>query len=471
MRWKWMALGWLCSGVLIAADRPAEPGRALMPARMLELAPRPREEFVSEWDRRLATERAQLDPAADSASHADLLLRLQFRYAQGRVMYPFFHWRESDAPTLEADPDLDAVIATLPAIDARAWQFGEVRDFVDARLHELARTHLATDADLAHGDARGLRAELRALEQVLPDAQLWLAKATELIARHIDDDGASGVTEALGPWRQRGPAPDAVQRLAAAIEADRAHARGIRSVVYRHVTGVPLHLYLLEPAVPRAKPAPAMLWLHGGSATEGTWWHSPVTSRALVDAGVTVIAVELTTGNRFDRDADQFADASAAFQYVKSHARGLKVDAGRIGVAGFSSGASVALLLATRGAAPSGARPAAVIVSGACADPLSSGSDGYFRKIMAAQQRDPMQFSPYAQVRAGQPPILAVHAVADEFCAFADMAEFAARYRAAGNPITLVSVEGAGHFFGFYDEAGKRRQREAIVAALDRWDW
>ena len=469
MRWRWITLGFLCSGAVFAAEDARGPGESLTPARMLELAPRPRAEFRSEWDRRLAAELARLDADADVATRGDQALRLQFLYAQGRVMYPYFHWRESDAPAIEADPELDALVARMPRIDARTWQFVEVRDFVDARLHELARAHLARDPDLSRGDARWLRAELRALDEVLPGPDLWMQKATELIAKHVDDDGASGVNEAIGQWRSRAPTPD-LRKVDQAIEADRAHARGVRSVVYRHVGGVALRLYLLEPATSRAKPGPGMLWLHGGSATEGTWWHSPVTTRALLDAGVAVIAVELTTGNRFDRDADQFADSAAAFEYVKSNARSLGLDARRIGVAGFSSGGSVALLLATRGAA-NGARPAAVIVSGACADPLSPGSDGYFRKIMAAQQRDPAEFSPYARVRAGSPPILAVHAVSDEFCGFGDMAKFVDRYRAAGNPITLVSVEGVSHFFGFYDEAGKRRQEEAIAAALDRWDW
>lgn len=471
MRWRWIVFGFLYGGVSLAGDVAPAPGSTLTPARMLELAPGPRAAFVAEWDRRLDAELAQLDSAADGATRDDLALRLRFRHAQGRVMYPFFHWRESDAAAIEADAGIDAVIAELPRVDARNWEFPEVREFIDARLHELARTHLARDADLARGDARWLRAELRALDAILPDTQLWMRKATDLIAKHLEDDGAGGIDDAIDPWRQRGPAPDAVRKLQQAIEADRAHARGLRSVVYRQVGGVPLHLYLLEPATPRAKPAPAMLWLHGGSATEGTWWHSPVTTRALLDAGVTVIGVELTTGNRFDRDSDQFTDASAAYEYVKSHARKLSLDARRIGVAGFSSGGSVALLLATRGTADRGLRPAAVIVSGACADPLSPGSDGYFRKVMAAQQRDPAEFSPYAQVRDGLPPVLAVHATADEFCAYADMARFAESYRASGNPISLVSVDGVGHFFGFYDENGKRLQKEAIVTALERWDW
>jgi acetyl esterase len=479
MKYTWLAAWLACTGIASAANAPDGTGKSLTPPAMLELAVRPRQEFVSEWDRRRDAELAALDSAPSADTRADNALRIQFRHAQGRVMYPFFHWRESNAREIEEDPALAAVIAQLPPIDARLWEIAEVQEFVDSRIHALARSRLRTDADLSRGDARWLRAKLRSLDEVLPDERLWMRKATDIIAKHLDDDGAAGIEEAVELWRTRSPPTESVKKIDQAIAADRAHAAGVARFVYREAGGVPLHLYLLRPEQPRARPVPVMLWLHGGSATEGTWWHSPVTMRVLLEAGVAVIGVELTTGNRFDRDADQVSDAGAAFEYVRSHAKDLGVDPRRIGIAGFSSGASLALLLATRGAAPSGAdaktarrsaRPAAVIVSGACADPLSESSDGYFRKSVA-EGRDPSDLSPYAQVRAGSPPVLAVHGTADEFCAHQDMSKFALRYRTAGNEITLVSVDGASHFFGFFHEKGQRLQREAIRAALERWDW
>jgi acetyl esterase len=470
-----IAVALLCACTFAISGEPASEV-SLTPKAMLELAPQPRAQFVREWDARRVRAIAAL---ADDAARADAITRLQFQHAQGRVMYPFFHWRESDARQIEPDPDLARVIAALPPIDARLWEFGEVRDYVDARLQASAREHLAGDADLARGDARWLRAKLRALDEVLADPALWMRKATDLIAQHVDDDGAAGIEQAKASWRAKSPSSEARQRIDQAIAADRAHATGVRTFEYREVGGVPLRLYVQRPANAPARHAPAMLWLHGGSATEGTWWHSPVTTRALLEGGITVIAVELTTGNRFDRDADQVTDAAAAFDFVRAHARTLGVDPRRIGVAGFSSGASLALLLATRGAAPASAdpataarsaRPAAVIVSGACADPLSAGSDGYFRKSVGAT-RDPADLSPIARIRRGGPPILAIHGTADEFCPHADMARFAGKYRESGGEIMLVSVEGAPHFFGFFHQEGQRLQAAAIAEALRRWEW
>lgn len=457
----------------MAAASLTEPG-------MLALAKRPPTEFVREWararDQALRALRSRL-PIAEARSEAEA--RVAFRHAQGRVMFPFFHWRETNAAVIPEDGGLPRLVAALPRIDPDSWRHPEVRAYVDAHVHTLARERLARDPDLQRGDARWLRARLRVLADVVSDRTVWMTAATGIIARHIEDDGARGIDEAIGAWLARRPPAEDLARIRAALDADRAQLVGVRSLTYREVGGVPLYLHLREPARPRAQPAPAMLWLHGGSATEGTWWHSPVTAQALREAGVVVVSVELTTGNRFDRDSDQIGDASAAFQYVLEHAPELGLDPRRIGVAGFSSGASTALLLVTRGATPTReggvspaglARPAAAIVSGACADPLSASSDGYFRKAMS-KAGDPADFSPFAQLRSGLPPVLAVHGTRDEYCSHDDMARFVDRSRALGNEATLVSVDGASHFFGFYHQEGQRQQRAAIDAALARWGW
>lgn len=471
----------LASGAV--SSQPAAETHALTMQRMLSLAKLPRAEFVRRWDGLRDAEFARLAISGSAARAAtpgaNARLRLAFRHAQGRVMYPFFHWRETDAASIEQDPGLESVLARLPPIDGRMWESVEVREYVEARLHDLARRRLLVDPDLARGDARWLRAKMRSLSAVLPARDLWTRKAGELLLKHIEDDGAYGIDEPMGWWLARSPPADSVRKIDDAIEADRAHLRGVRSLRYREVTGVTLYLHVLEPARLRRTPRPAVLWLHGGSATEGTWWHSPVTTQSLLDEGVVVVAADLTTGNRFDRDADQITDASAAFDYLVSHADALGLDSGRIGVAGFSSGGSLALLLATRGAAPTAegsgmsprfARPAAAIVSGACADPLSQEEDGYFRKSMS-RYGDPADFSPYAQLRTALPPVLAIHATADEFCSFSDMSKFVDRSRSLGNEVTLISVEGASHFFGFYHEVGQRQQRTGIVDALRRWGW
>ena len=219
---------------------------------------------------------------------------------------------------------------------------------------------------------------------------------------------------------------------------------------------------------------PAMLWLHGGSGTDGTWWHCPILCEALRANGVAVLAVELRTGSRFDSGPlEALDDAGVAWRWAREHAAELSVDADRIGVAGFSSGATLALLLATRGvdAGDDDPRyPAAVIAMGGCADPIGPEEDGWFRRRVA-ERGAPADYSPIERVGAGQPPLLAVHAGADEYCSHARMEAFVARYRAAGNDATLETVPEVGHFFPFYYPPGVQQTREAVAGALGAWGW
>jgi acetyl esterase/lipase len=246
------------------------------------------------------------------------------------------------------------------------------------------------------------------------------------------------------------------------------------------VDDVPLELHLLRPlAGDTLNPQPAMLWFHGGSGTTGSWSHSPAVVGALRANGVAVIAVEYRTGSRFDAGpVEQYEDALAALAYVRRNASRLGLDGNRIGVAGFSSGAGLALLLGTRGVgaerpAPPPARreyPAAVIVTGTCVAPAGPREDGYFRK-MVRQVGTPEDYSPMDLVAGGQPPTLLLHGTRDEYCAFEDVEAFATRSRAAGNATTLSAVAGATHFFGFYHRPGQAQMRSAIAEALAAWGW
>jgi acetyl esterase len=465
-----------------AIETPAGFAPTVTLERFVELAPLPRKEFIRTWGGLYQDDLIRLRRTTRGSApgiYERESTRLKFRWAQGREMYPFFHWRETDEAEIVPDPEVPAIAASLPVNDARWWELREAREYVDARIHSLARERLRHDADLRTGDARWLRARLRVLEEVIADRALRLRKMTELLVAHVEDDGARSMDEVIGRWLVMSPPEADVSRVRAAVEAERARDSGHRKVFYREVGGVPLALHVLTPARPRGTPAPAMLWFHGGSATEGIWWHSPGITQALLDEGIVVIAVELTTGNRFDADSDQISDSSAAFDHVRAHAAEFGVDSAKIGAAGFSSGASLALLLGTRGSAPAAEgsglsprfpRPAAVIVSGACADPLSRREDGYFRKSMA-KWGDPEQFSPYAQLRMSLPPVLSIHATRDEFCAHDDMVKFIERSRVLGNAATLVSVQDASHFFGFYHQPGQAQMRAAISSALKDWGW
>lgn len=466
------------------ANSPAEPPAAQKPALGLtlqafaRLAPLRPAAFAAQWQALLDEDLSRLASAPEPAR-----MRQRFLWAQGRVMQPYFHWRDAPAAgPLQQDPMLPLLLRELPLRDARWWPLPEVQSFWRAWLHEQARALLASSPDLRHGDARWLRAELAALERSglpLPQRRELMGR---LLAEHVEDNGSQGLDPLLSAWRRlQAPAAE-VARLDEAVKASRAHDCCHESPVLRRWQGVDLRVHVLEPSGAAASAAtrPAMLWLHGGSFTQGQWWHSPVISAALRQQGVLVLAVELRTNSRFDTGPlEQLSDASLAYDWLLRHAGRLRVDPQRIGVAGFSSGAVLALMAATHGldTAPgqgprptTGRYPAAIISLGGCADPLNPRKDGWFRRRVEAVG-PPAHFSPMATVATGQPPLLALHGTADEYCPFDDMERFVAAYQAAGNAAELVAIEGAPHFFGFFHRPGQARMREALAAALRRWGW
>lgn len=481
--------------VTLAADSAMFAGRAASRNRFLQ---RPHTAapayFATLWRETPAAFRRQWDAARDTdlaalraAAAGDTLFasregaRIRMRHAWGRTTYPYFHWRESDAPTVAPDPGLAALLAAIPFTERRWWDLPEHDELISAIVHERARAALRNDPALRRGDARWLRAEFAAATAQFRDPALRLRVTTRLLETHLDDDGSRGIDSVLGPWTRLGPDSTTRARVAQAIADDRSHDNGHRTVVYRTIDGVPLALHLLPPDdTTRKGPRPVMLWFHGGSGTSGTWWHSPGIVTALRRNGVAVVAVEYRTGNRFDADpVEQFDDAAAAFTWVVEHATAYDFDPKRIGVAGFSSGTTLALLLATRGAGrPVGAplpiaerrRPTAMVLTGACPAPAAPHEDGYFRKAVA-RHGAVTDYSPIDLIGPGQPPTVIVQAREDEYCAYGDAQAFVDRSLAAGNAAQLVTVEGAGHFFGFYYPPGQRQLRDAVADALRRWGW
>jgi len=442
-------------------------------------------DFRRTWDAALESERSALAQYRDglTASQFDEeLLRLRLRHAWGRVLWPYFHWRESDATDVVRDVGLDSLIGTLPLDDDRWWAWPEHGELRSALVHEHARTLLARRPALRTGDAQWLRAEFAAALELFRSESAQRSVTTALLLTHLDDNNERGVDSVYAQWVALRPDSATRQRVDSLIAAHHAARAGHAVDTYRRIDDVPLELHILRPtAGDTSGMRPAMLWFHGGSGTSGSWSHSPGIVRELRRLGLIVVSVEYRTSSRFDAGPIEPADdARAAFEYVQRNAARLRIDPTRIGVAGFSSGAGIALWLGTRGhsvhaldtdVAPTERRyPAAVITSGVCVDPAGPKEDGYFRKRVSA--RAPVRlFSPIDLIVAGQPRTLMIHAAKDEYCDFTDAERFSVMSAAVGNDVRFVPVPNATHFFGFYDRSGQAIMRSAIEDALFQWGW
>lgn len=130
-------------------------------------------------------------------------------------------------------------------------------------------------------------------------------------------------------------------------------AQNLPNLTYATVDGTPLRLDLYRPSNPTA-PTPVVLWIHGGGWCAGA--RSPLASYAagLVQAGLTVAAVQyrLTSTTPDCANANgatwpaQIHDLKGAVRWLRANAGTYQLDPNRIGVWGQSAGAHLALTLA-----------------------------------------------------------------------------------------------------------------------------
>lgn len=470
------------AGTAADVNRYLQKPSALSTAAFAALWQVPPPAFRSRWQAAWQRERRALAAVrgADTTFRARERARLELRHAWGRVMYPFFRWRESDDPDITVDPAVPELLRRASLADERWWALTEHRELVAAVVHERARNLLATTPALQRGDARWLRAEFAAVSSLFPEPALQREAAFRVLFAHLDDNDGRGVDSVYQRWLALAPSASQRSQVDSMLNEDRARTAAYPSAVYREVGGVPLYVHVMRPtAGDSIGERPAMLWFHGGSGTTGSWYQSPGVISALRQRGVTVLAVEFRTGARFDSDADALSDAARALQWAVRSGATFGIDTARIGVAGFSSGSLLALQLATMGVdmttgavatsptVPSRRLPAGVIVTGACPNPAE---DAYTRK-MIARHGSAIQPSPMSHISSGLPPMLIVQASDDRYCAFADADRFARMLQAAGNRADFVEVPGGGHFFGFYYPPGQRLLRDGITRALQEWGW
>ena len=121
-------------------------------------------------------------------------------------------------------------------------------------------------------------------------------------------------------------------------------------VVYSQVGGVSLHLDLYAPPAARTQRVPAIMYLHGGGWSLGSYHNPGLAIERYVAAGYAVVSVEyrLTlkggtpTGYVFPADIQ---DVKTAVRWLRTKGSGL-IDGDRILGYGFSAGAHLAMLLA-----------------------------------------------------------------------------------------------------------------------------
>lgn len=244
----------------------------------------------------------------------------------------------------------------------------------------------------------------------------------------------------------------------------------------------PLQLDLWVPAGHR--PAPLVVWIHGGGFMFGDRRYLPETLRPnqvfdeLLAAGLAVATIDYRHALEAPFPA-QLHDAKAAVRYLRAFADELGIATERIGVMGESAGGHIAALVGLTAHRPDLEGTHGVVGQSSAVDVVV---DWYGPADLATMpRRSPpppiaaklppellvapedqltrgltgmalADASPITHVTPDAPPFLLVHGTDDWLVPFAQSEQLAAALRAAGVPARLEAVPGSEHIFAGHDD-------------------
>lgn len=255
-----------------------------------------------------------------------------------------------------------------------------------------------------------------------------------------------------------------------------------------------LDLYLPARA---ERPAPAVVWIHGGGWTSGDKAQAREKNVGAVLAGWGYVVASINYKMGAGAWPQNLEDCKNAVRFLRVHAAEYHLDPERIAVAGGSAGGHLALLLAfTAGRQwePEALYPGVPNTVRAVVDfygptnhltrqevdargyadgrPKLGNAVAVFVAGDATNLDGLRASSPVNQVDAHSPPVLIVHGLADPTVNHEQSEELAAVLARAGVPHELLLLPATGHTFDLETWNGKplpRDVRTSVREFLERW--
>ena len=237
------------------------------------------------------------------------------------------------------------------------------------------------------------------------------------------------------------------------------HSPAATELVYKHTAQGDLKLFSFQPPVKNSgEKIPAALWIHGGGWTGGTCESFFPLARytAMRGAASFVVEYRLAKTNGTVTVADCVADCKSAVRYLRGHAAELGIDPQRIAVIGESAGGHLAACVGTLDGFDDpaddlkiSARPDSLVLYNPLTDFTQSNFLKLFTKGAADDDKIKMarELSPLFHIRAGQPPTICIHGLADMVVSPNNSRDFSDAMKRNGNRCDLVLLPETPHAF------------------------
>lgn len=246
----------------------------------------------------------------------------------------------------------------------------------------------------------------------------------------------------------------------------------VSTVEYCRPHGAPLAMDVYIPTAAAPRPAPVVLYVHGGGlmigdrktaglgaalADNAGALFGPLQHR-LTARGFVVASIDYRLAPAAPWPA-QIQDVKCAVRFLRAHSYALGIDPARIGAWGSSAGGQLVSLLGTTGQAAgfdtgeyrnqSSAVQAVVDMFGPADLNNFNDASPFGRPILwltlGSSIATRSSASPDTYVAPGAPPFMMLQGTEDPMVKSHQTAEFAARLHAVGASVTLLQVRGAGH--------------------------
>jgi len=261
-----------------------------------------------------------------------------------------------------------------------------------------------------------------------------------------------------------------------------------------------LHVEIARPKDPPSAPMPAVLWVHGGGWSRGSYKGNQ--AMALATKGYFTATIEYRLSGEAKWPA-QIEDCKLAVRWLRANAAKYNVDPDKIGCWGSSAGGHLDACLGTMddprfegtGGYPGVSSRVQAVVDYFGPTDMTEGSAGIQRAKEGIQRAKegvdaagPLGLfgahfaekpelwrdgSPLVYVKAGDPPFLIAHGDKDMTVPIAHSEKLVAALKKAGVPVEFIVVKGAEHDFRPVEgvaavEPDRQTLEAAVLAFFDK---